>query len=108
MDASFIGERITELRLKKDVSEYKMSYDLGKNKNYIRTITSGQALPSVNELFNIFDYFEMTPAQFFDESYPQMIQKAIGYMKELDDEDMLLLLNIIQSLCQRFQKEPQI
>ena len=27
MDVTFIGERITELRLKKGVSEYKMSYD---------------------------------------------------------------------------------
>lgn len=106
MDVTFIGERITELRLKKGVSEYKMSYDLGRNKNYVRTITSGQALPSVNELFNIFEYFEVTPAQFFDESYPQMIYKAVEYMKKLDDEDMLLLLNIIQSLCQRLQKEP--
>ena len=94
MDVTFIGERITELRLKKGVSEY------------VRTITSGQALPSVNELFNIFEYFEMTPAQFFDESYPQMIHQAVEYMKKLDDEDMLLLLNIIQSLCQRLQKEP--
>lgn len=106
MDVTFIGERITELRLKKGVSEYKMSYDLGRNKNYVRTITSGQALPSVNELFNIFEYFKMTPAQFFDESYPQMIHQAVEYMKKLDDEDMLLLLNIIQSLCQRLQKEP--
>jgi len=42
MNVSFIGERITELRLKKNVSEYQMSYDLGQNKNYIRAITSGR------------------------------------------------------------------
>ena len=29
MDKNFIGERISELRLKKNVSEYQMSYDLG-------------------------------------------------------------------------------
>ena len=63
MKAAFIGERITELRLKKEVSEYKMSYDLGHNKNYIRAITS------VKELFAIIDYFEMTPVEFFDTEY---------------------------------------
>ncbi|NBJ74972.1 transcriptional regulator, partial [Neglecta sp. X4] len=36
MKAKYIGERITELRLKMEVSEYQMSYDLGHNKNYIR------------------------------------------------------------------------
>ena len=40
MYEEFIRNRITELRMKKGVSEYKMSYDLGHNKNYIRTITS--------------------------------------------------------------------
>ena len=62
MENTFIRERITELRLKKGVSEYQMSYALGHNKNYIRAITSGRSLPSVEGLFAIIDYFEMTPA----------------------------------------------
>ncbi len=69
MKASYIGERITELRMKKGVSEYQMSYDLGHNKNYIRAITSGRSLPSVRELFAIIEYFEMTPVEFFDTEY---------------------------------------
>ena len=40
MDKNFIGERISELRLKKNVSEYQMSLDLGKNKSYIQSLTS--------------------------------------------------------------------
>ena len=31
----FVADRITELRLKKNVSEYQMSLDLGRNKTYI-------------------------------------------------------------------------
>lgn len=69
MKASYIGERITELRMRKGVSEYQMSYDLGHNKNYIRAITSGRSLPSVRELFAIIEYFEMTPVEFFDTEY---------------------------------------
>ena len=41
MEKKFIGDRITELRIKKNVSEYQMSLDLGKNKSYIQSISSG-------------------------------------------------------------------
>ena len=47
MDAKYIRDRITELRLKKNVSEYQMSTDLGQNKGYIQAISSGKALPSM-------------------------------------------------------------
>lgn len=61
----FIRSRITELRIRKDVSEHKMSLDLDKSGSYIRGITNGAALPSLKELFNIIIYFGMTPAEFF-------------------------------------------
>ncbi len=69
MHAKMLRERITELRLKMNVSEYQMSYDLGHNKNYIRAITSGRSLPSVTALFDIIEYFGMTPSEFFDTEY---------------------------------------
>ena len=61
----YLRNRITELRLEKNISEHKMSLDLGKSGSYIRSITSGAALPSVKELFNIIDYLEMEPSDFF-------------------------------------------
>ncbi len=61
----FIRSRITELRIAKNISEHKMSLDLDKSGSYIRGITSGAALPSLRELFNIISYFDMTPAEFF-------------------------------------------
>ena len=69
MKVNYLRERITELRLKKGVSEYQMSYDLGRNKNYIRAITSGQSLPAVTALFDIIEYFELTPSEFFNTEY---------------------------------------
>lgn len=62
---TFLRERITQIRIQKDISEHAMSMHLGKSGSYIRSITSGRALPSVKELFNIMEYFEMTPAEFF-------------------------------------------
>ena len=61
----FVRSRITELRMKKDVSEHKMSLDLDKSGSYIRGITNGATLPSLKELFRIISYFDMTPAEFF-------------------------------------------
>lgn len=60
-----LRERITELRLQKNVSEHRMSLDLNKSGSYIRRITSGDALPSVRELFHIMDYFQLSPVEFF-------------------------------------------
>ena len=67
----FIRIRITELRIAKNISEHKMSLDLDKSGSYIRGITSGAALPSLRELFNIISYFDMTPAEFFKEIYDE-------------------------------------
>lgn len=61
----FIRIRITKLRIAKNISEHKMSLDLDKSGSYIRGITSGAALPSLRELFNIISYFDMTPAESF-------------------------------------------
>ena len=34
MDEKFVRDRITQLRLRKGVSEYQMSYDLGHSRGY--------------------------------------------------------------------------
>ena len=100
MDESFVRERITQLRLRKGVSEYRMSYDLGHSRGYVHNISSGKALPPMKEFFAICDYFELTPQQFFDEGTqnPELIQKAINGMKQLSEDDMLMLLGFINRL----------
>lgn len=97
---TYIRNRITELRMKKETSEYQMSLDLGQSRNYVQGISSGKAMPSMAQFLNICDYFDITPMQFFDgESlYPQLVRKAMDGMRELDDNDMLLLLNLIHRL----------
>ena len=97
MFEEFIRNRITQLRLKKGVSEYQMSYDLGHSRGYIYNISSGKSLPPLKEFLAICDYFEITPQQFFDEKIqnPELIQKALDGMKQLDENDMLMLLSFI-------------
>ena len=45
MNEEFVRERITQLRLKKGVSEYKMSCDMGHSRGYVYNISSGKAAP---------------------------------------------------------------
>ena len=102
MDEEFIRSRITELRLKKGVSEYQMSLELGQNRSYIQAISSGRSMPSMKQFLNICEYFEITPLQFFDtsENNPQLIRKALDGMRTLSDDDIILLLGLIA----RFQQ----
>lgn len=103
MDESFVRERITQLRLRKGVSEYRMSYDLGHSRGYVHNISSGKALPPMKEFFAICDYFDLTPQQFFDEGTqnPELIQKAVAGMKQLDETDLLMLLGLINRLLEK-------
>lgn len=102
MNDDFVKERITQLRLKKGVSEYQMSYDLGHSRGYIYNISSGKALPPLKEFFAICEYLGVSPQQFFDEGTdnPELIQKAVSGMKQLNESDLLMLLGIINRMLQ--------
>ncbi len=100
MTEEFVRERITQLRMRKGVSEYQMSYDLGHSHAYVHSISSGKALPPLKEFFAICDYFELTPQEFFDENtqVPELIRKAVSGMRQLSEEDLLLILQLIARL----------
>lgn len=97
----FVRSRITELRIAKGVSEHRMSLDLDKCGSYIRGITSGRALPSLGELFNICAYFNMTPADFFaplattDTPLAQLIKRLQSWSDE-DIAKMIALADMIK------------
>ena len=97
MDAEFVRERITQLRVQKGVSEYKMSYDLGHSRGYINNISSGKTLPSMTEFFAICDYFDISPTEFFGEKYsnPKLSRSVLAALEQLSEEDLeLTLLNV--------------
>lgn len=100
MNEKFIANRITELRVKKNVSEYQMSLDLGKNKSYIQNISSGRSMPSMSQFLEICNYFNITPQQFFDEELHNLplYQKANDLLKQLDDDDMMAVISILNRL----------
>ena len=97
----YVRNRITQLRLQKGVSEYKMSYDLGHSRGYINNISSGKTLPSLSEFFSICDYFNITPSAFFEQEqeFPELISNATSKLIKLNEDDIILLLNLIDRLA---------
>ena len=103
MDAAFIAERITELRLARNVSEYQMSLELGQSKGYVQGITSGKCLPSAKQLFNIADYFHLSVSEFFDDGKHDspLVLEAIQALRQLSDDDVRLVLGLIHRIMQK-------
>ncbi len=100
MNAEFVRERITQLRLQKNVSEYKMSYDLGHSRGYINNISSGKVLPSMAEFFSICEYFNITPVEFFSSEInnPIEIKEMLQDIDQLSPKDLKLVHEVIKRL----------
>ena len=96
----FVRNRITQLRIKKGVSEYQMGYDLGHSRGYINNISSGKSMPSVAELFSICDYFGISPQAFFDVEHndPASVEKVIKEVRQMNDDDIALVLALIERM----------
>lgn len=103
MYAGYVKERITQLRLQKGVSEYKMSYDLGHSRGYINNISSGKTLPSMAEFFAICEYFGITPVDFFSESIenPGARAQLLQTVARLEEPDQAMVLALAQRLLKK-------
>lgn len=106
MTEEFVRTRITELRMKKGVSEYRMSTDMGHSKSYIQSITSGRALPSLSEFLFICEYLGVTPREFFDKNVkePILVTQLCTTVRDMSDKDLLALINIAERLNEKFRK----
>lgn len=101
VDENYIRNKITELRMKKGVSEYEMSLALGQNRTYINNISSGRALPSMKIFLNICEYFDITPAQFFDtEKIPEstLTRELTMAIQNLRETDIMHLNYIVKRI----------
>ncbi len=103
MTAEFVRERITQLRLQKGVSEYKMSYDLGHSRGYINNISSGKSLPSMTEFFAICEYFDITPIEFFNQRVdnPKLMGHTVLDLERLSGDDLELIYLIVKRLLKK-------
>lgn len=100
MDLQYIRERISVLRTKKNVSEYRMSTDLGHSKSYMQSISSGRSMPSLGEFLYICEYLGVTPKEFFDEDMkePQLVQRLCELTRTMSEADLNVLISTAERL----------
>lgn len=91
-----LRQRLTDLRLKAGISEYQLSLGLGLSKGYVQQISSGKALPSMKHFFDICEFFQISPSEFFDVENrdPALTKELIAAAHNLDEEQMKLLIDV--------------
>jgi len=94
------AERLSQLRLAKGVSARDMSLSIGQSAGYINNIENKNNLPSMSAFFYICEYLEISPQDFFDfdNKNPEKINEIVGYLKQVDDEQLNNLINIVKGL----------
>lgn len=103
MYEEFTQNRIAQLRAKKDVSARDMSLSLGQNGSYINQIENKKALPSLQGLFYICEYFGITPRQFFDEgdTCPVQLAELVKDLKKLDSATLGHISAIVKEILSK-------
>ncbi|MBQ7840409.1 MAG: helix-turn-helix transcriptional regulator [Lachnospiraceae bacterium] len=104
--SQYLREKITSLRLEKNISEYQLSLEIGKSKTYIQAITSGKSLLSFDAFFDLCEYFNLTPEEFFTQDKNDTAQRRNirNKVSELYEEDLALVEQLVERLAER--KEP--
>ncbi len=107
MDEKFVRDRITELRMYADISEYQLSLELGHSKSYIQSIGSGRTSPSLSAFFEICDYFNISPMEFFDSSVksPDHIHNIVDKLKLLSEDDLEFIDEALSRYLKRIRQE---
>lgn len=103
MYEEFTQNRIAQLRMQRKVSARDMSLSLGQNNSYINQIENKKALPSLQGLFYICEYFDITPHQFFDEeaAYPTQLMDLMEDLKKLDSETLDHISALIKAIISK-------
>ena len=65
MHESFVGKRIAELLVVKQLTAVEVSKELGQTKEFIDKIIANEISLSINMFLAICDLLEISPAEFF-------------------------------------------
>ena len=91
-----LADRIRILRNEKGISAREMSLALGQNVNYINLIENGKRSPSFELFFDICDFFDITPEDFFKYDNYTLDNSNTGL--ENDNQNMFFSLTSEQKL----------
>ncbi|MBO0439613.1 helix-turn-helix domain-containing protein [Candidatus Enterococcus ikei] len=93
----FISKKLSYFRSRKNVSAREMSLAIGQSDNYINSIENERVTPSIQMLYVICDYLDVTVEEFLRETrskeyYLKEINKRLmGYESEQLEHILLML-----------------
>ena len=101
MELLEFGERLAELRATKNVSAREMSLSIGLNANHVNKIENGKILPSMTAFFDICDYLDISPKDFFDLDNidPNQVSEMVNDYNRLDKTAQANVAGIIKGLA---------
>lgn len=94
----FLRDRISQLRVDNHLSEYALSYAIGRSRGYITSISTGRILPSWSKFFALCDYLSLSPSEFFDPEREEdhVITEIVSELKNLTKEQQTAFLEVIK------------
>ena len=95
--------RLARLRTAKGKSARDMSLSIGQNANYINLIENGRAYPSMEAFFNICEYLNITPQEFFDDGVeqPERLRGLVEDLHRLDSSQLAVVSAVVSGLLQK-------
>lgn len=98
-----IGKRLIELRNQQNISANKLSKLLSVDPSTLNKIEKGTAKPSVDLLFRMCSYFNITLSDFFNDGsnavvLPDDVKELVEAVKELDTQNIKDLTKFIKNL----------
>ena len=93
-------ERLTQLRMEKNVSARDMSLSLGQSDSYINKIENRRTMPSMAGFFYICEYLKITPQEFFDTDTvsPTKTTELVQQIRRLSPNKAEHVLQIVKDL----------
>ena len=100
---TFISGRISKLRSQKKVSARDMSLSIGQGAGYISNIENKNNMPSMQGLYFICEYFQITPNDFFGEEIenPMLLNEIIKKIKPLNDKTLEAMRVFLEELSKK-------
>ena len=99
--AEGFAERLAQLRSAKGVSGREMSLSMGQAAGYVNNIENGNNLPSLAMFFEICEYLNVTPQEFFSYTRRGDSGELEEALQNLSSEDKALLLKLAEKLKNR-------